>query len=303
MWEQLTMSERSQALKNARAQGITDIQEIERMLETEAQEQAIEDEVEQAFYAQNTGAYEGNFENSQNEWNSVAVYRNEFINETIANKYPDGGKLAWPMHTWRTLNRTPEERNRNLYRGPYRAAIDWDNTPEGRLINYSENRDSVGYDPNLKIWNAPMKPGYDKNNRGMGVDINTNPYVRKYLKYDSKGNSYLTEDDEHNIRYRSISDAEKSYFRRLDYAQKTIGSYNTPSIKKKAATMSAIYNLGSSYVAKTLFENKNAMNALLNGTDEEYINYINNEYTKKERNERVKLQNEFNDYKYGGHLF
>lgn len=67
--------------------------------------------------------------------------------------------------------------------------------------------------------------------------------------------------------------------------------------------MSAIYNLGSSYVAKTLFENKNAMNALLNGTDEEYINYINNEYKKKERNERVKLQNGFNDYKYGGHLF
>ena len=91
MWEQLTMSERSQALKNARAQGVTDIQEIERMLETEAQEQAIEDEVEQASYAQNTDASESDFENSQNEWNNVAAYRNDFINQAIAKQYSYGG--------------------------------------------------------------------------------------------------------------------------------------------------------------------------------------------------------------------
>ena len=90
MWEQLTMSERSQALKNARAQGITDIQEIERMLETEAQEQAIEDEVEQASYAQNTDTHEDNVENSQNEWNNVAAYRNDFINQAIAKQYSYG---------------------------------------------------------------------------------------------------------------------------------------------------------------------------------------------------------------------
>ena len=95
MWEQLTMSERSQALKNARAQGITDIQEIERMLEAEAQEQAIEDAMEQASYAQNTDAQEDNFENSQNAWNNVAAYRNDFINQAIAKQHAYGGHLFW----------------------------------------------------------------------------------------------------------------------------------------------------------------------------------------------------------------
>lgn len=305
MWEQLTMSERSQALKNARAKGITDLQEVERMVEEEAQEQAIADEMEQASYAQNTDASENNFENSQNDWNNVAAYRNEFINQTIAKQYAYGGPIKnWAMIQYHFKhNKTPEEVNRIRYKGPFTNKVDWDNTPEGRLINYSENRDSVGYIPSSHRWVAPDKPGYDKNNRGMGVDINTNPYVKKYLKQDSKGNSYLTEADEKLIRYKSIQDAEDSYRRRLEYAQSKIGSANVPSIKKKAATMSAIYNLGSAKVANTIFENKDAMNALLNGTDDEYINYINNEYKKRGRNERVKLQNEFNNYKYGGHLF
>lgn len=87
------------------------------------------------------------------------------------------------------------------------AQTDWDNTLTGKMINYTENRDSVGFDKEKQHWYTPDAPlGYDSNQRGMGVDINTNQYVKAYLKQDLKG-KYLTKDDEKTVRYKSINDA------------------------------------------------------------------------------------------------
>ena len=61
----------------------------------------------------------------------------------------------------------------------------YDKTLSGRLINYVENKDSVGYQDGL--WYSPKydrrydpkKKNYDVNNFGMGIDRNTNEYVQE----------------------------------------------------------------------------------------------------------------------------
>lgn len=180
---------------------------------------------------------------------------------------------------------------------------DWDDTEIGKMINYVENRDSVGFDAVNRRWYAPPKgKGYDRNNRGMGVDILVNPHIRGKVKLDKRG-SYLTEEDERQARFKSISDAEKSYERRLKHAMKVTGITDSPSERKKALTVSAIYNLGSGFVANNLFEDKELMRALMSGTDEEYANQVHKYYKQKGRNERITLENEFLGLKaMGGNL-
>lgn len=180
---------------------------------------------------------------------------------------------------------------------------DWDDTEIGKMINYVENRDSVGFDAVNRRWYAPPKgKGYDRNNRGMGVDILVNPHIRGKVKLDKRG-SYLTEEDERQARFKSISDAEKSYERRLKHAMKVTGITDSPSERKKALTVSAIYNLGSGFVANNLFEDEELMRALMSGTDEEYANQVHKYYKQKGRNERIALENEFLGLKaMGGNL-
>lgn len=176
---------------------------------------------------------------------------------------------------------------------------DYDKTLPGQLINYSENRDSVGYDKNSERWYAPPKgKKYDRKQRGMGVDVNTNPFVNKYLKVDKKG-AYLTKDDEKKVRYMSIERAEKCYERRLAYVRKVFNDYETePSEVKKALTMSAIYNLGEGYAARKLFEDKNLMNLFLYGTDDEYRAALDAHYKVKRKGQRSAREQEFLDAQY-----
>ena len=180
----------------------------------------------------------------------------------------------------------------------------WDKTYIGKYINYAENKDSIGWDSKTRRWYAPPRgKGYDREQRGIGLDRITNPLVGPALKTDKRG-SYLTEKDERSIRFKAIDDAEDSYNARLAYAQKINNSKKVPSEKKKAITMSAIYNLGSSYVAKNLFENKSLMKSLLDGTDEEYANKVHEYYKKKGRASRINVENTFmeNNKAEGGFL-
>lgn len=171
--------------------------------------------------------------------------------------------------------------------------MDYDRTLAGKLINYSENRDSIGYDRENDKWYAPPKgKKFDRRQRGMGVDVNTNPFVKKYLQADEHG-SYLTGEDERKVRYMSIERAEKSYERRLAHAQKVCQSDEIPSEKKKAITMSAIYNLGEGFVARKMFEDKNLMNLLLNGTDEEYKAAVDKYYRIRRKGQRAQREQEF----------
>ena len=175
------------------------------------------------------------------------------------------------------------------------AIGDYDNTTTGRLINYVENSDSLGYKDGK--WYSPKvthpRAKVDNNNFGMGVDKKQNPYIKGKIKKDSKRRQYITENDERDARYKSIRDAKESAEQRYDYARKITKSNNELSNIKKAITESAIYNLGSGYVAKQLFNDKTLMNTLMNGTDEEYNDQVNKYYKKKERNDRINKTNEF----------
>lgn len=175
------------------------------------------------------------------------------------------------------------------------AIGDYDNTSTGRLINYVENSDSLGYKDGR--WYSPKvthpRAKVDNNNFGMGVDKKQNPYIKGKIKKDSKGRQYITETDEKKARYKSMMDAKESAEQRYNYARKITKSNNELSNIKKAITESAIYNLGSGYVAKKLFNDKKLMNTLMNGTDEEYNDQVNKYYKKKERNDRINKTNEF----------
>lgn len=189
--------------------------------------------------------------------------------------------------------------------------IDWDNTLPGQLINYTENRDSLGFDPSTRRWYESGKKGTDPNNRGMGLDIN---YLKdpSILKKDSKGREYITEADERSARYEKLNEVENSYNQRLKYAQKVTGVNTTPSEYKKALVMDAIYNFGAGDVANVLFEDRVLMNALMKGSDEQFKKEIqkywdaNSGKAIKKRADRINKQNEFfemNNKAYGGPLF
>lgn len=184
--------------------------------------------------------------------------------------------------------------------------IDWDKTFTGKLINYAENPDSVGYQNGL--WYAPINPidpktkkeikKYDTNQFGMGVDRNQTEGFSDKVKKDKKGRQYLTEKDERLLRFNAITKANNSANARYKYAQKVMKQPDGKVSKKKdAATVSAIYNLGPGFVANTIFEDKNVMNLLFNGTDEEYINEIHKYYKQKGRNERIKRERKILGFK------
>lgn len=189
--------------------------------------------------------------------------------------------------------------------------IDWDNTLPGQLINYTENRDSLGFDPKTRRWYESKKKGIDPNNRGMGLDIDylNDPSI---LKKDKAGNKYITEADERAARYERLNEAEASYNQRLKYAKKVTGVNTTPSEYKKALVMDAIYNFGAGDVANIVFEDRALMNTLMTGSDEQFKKEIqkywdaNSGKAIKKRADRINKQNEFfkmNNKAYGGPLF
>lgn len=170
----------------------------------------------------------------------------------------------------------------------------WDNTLVGKLINYAENRDSIGFDREKQRWYAPPSgKGYDTNQFGMGVDRNKTEGFKKYVKKDNKGKEYLTVKDERYLRHMKIDQANESANQRYKYAQKATNNPNgSISPINDALTISAIYNLGQGHVANTLFEDKNAMRALFK-RDLSYMPFVHGEYKKKNRNERIKLEKKF----------
>lgn len=170
----------------------------------------------------------------------------------------------------------------------------WDLTTTGKLINASENPDSVGWDAKNRRWYAPPKgKGYDTNQFGMGVDRNQTEGFDLLVKKDKHGNEYLTEEDERLLRHLAIDKANESANARYKYAQKATGIKGSVSPKHDSITVSAIYNLGPGYVANTLFENLEAMRALFNRNSPIYQKFVQAEYKKKNRNERINNENKF----------
>lgn len=182
---------------------------------------------------------------------------------------------------------------------PLKPSRNWDNTLTGKLINFSENPDSIGWDAKTKRWYAPPAgKGYDTNQFGMGVDRNQTPGFKERVKKDNKGREYLTMQDERYLRHMAIDRANESANTRYKHAQKASKIKGAVSPKHDAITVSAIYNLGPGHVARTIFENPKAMKAIFNRNSSEYQKHIHNQYKAKGRNERIK--NELNFFKQYG---
>lgn len=171
---------------------------------------------------------------------------------------------------------------------------DWDNYLTGKLINYAENSDSIGWVPADRTWEHPTLPGYDKNQIGMGVDKNQTEGYSEVIQFRRDGTPFMTELDERRLRHAAIEKANTSANARYEFAQKEVNRPDgTISPVKDAAVVSAIYNLGAGYVANGLFEDRDFMLKLFDGTDKEVVDRINLEYKKKNRNERIAKTNQF----------
>lgn len=174
----------------------------------------------------------------------------------------------------------------------------YDTTEVGKLINYSENPDSIGFDKVTRRWYAPKGKGLDEDNFGMGVDRYTGGNINDKIKKDSKGREYITEEDERDLRFKRIKSANQSAKRRIDFIRKYYNDEGDVTETKEALLTNLIYNRGSGRTAREYFnpENKKYVpmqRAILRGTDDEVREEINKIYREVGLANRDSLVNDF----------
>jgi len=174
----------------------------------------------------------------------------------------------------------------------------YDTTEVGKLINYSENPDSIEFDRINRRWYAPKGKGFDKDNFGMGVDRYTGGNISDKIKKDSKGREYITEEDERDLRFKRIKSANQSAKRRIDFIRKYYNDEGDVTETKEALLTNLIYNRGSSRTAREYFnpEDKKYVpmqKAILRGTDDEVREEINKIYKEADLANRDSLVNDF----------
>lgn len=174
----------------------------------------------------------------------------------------------------------------------------YDNTEVGKLINYSENPDSIGFDKNTRRWYAPKGKDFDKDNFGMGVDKYTGGDISNKIKKDSKGREYITEEDERDLRFKRIKSANQSAKRRIDFVRKYYNDKGDITETKEALLTNLIYNRGSGKTAREYFNPKDKkyvplQKAILRGTDDEVREEINKIYKEAGLANRDSLINNF----------
>lgn len=174
----------------------------------------------------------------------------------------------------------------------------YDTTEVGKLINHSENPDSIGFDKDTRRWYAPKGKGLDKDNFGMGVDRYTGGNISDKIKKDSKGREYITEEDERDLRFKRIKSANQSAKRRIDFIRKYYNDEGDVTETKEALLTNLIYNRGSSRTAREYFnpEDKKYVpmqKAILRGTDDEVREEINKIYKEAGLANRDSLVNDF----------
>lgn len=174
----------------------------------------------------------------------------------------------------------------------------YDNTEVGKLINYSENPDSIGFDNITRKWYAPKKKGFDKDNFGMGVDRYTGGNISVKIKKDSEGEEYITEEDERDLRFKRIKSANQSAKRRIDFIRKYYNDEGNVTETKEALITNLIYNRGSGKTARVYFNTEDEkyvpmQRAILRGTDDEVREEINKIYREAGLANRDSLVNNF----------
>lgn len=174
----------------------------------------------------------------------------------------------------------------------------YDTTEVGKLINYSENPDSIEFDRINRRWYAPKGKGFDKDNFGMGVDRYTGGNINDKIKKDSKGREYITEEDERDLRFKRIKSANQSAKRRINFVRKYYNDEGDITETKEALLTNLIYNRGSGRTAREYFNPKDKkyvpmQRAILRGTDDEVRKEINKIYREAGLANRDSLVNDF----------
>ena len=174
----------------------------------------------------------------------------------------------------------------------------YDTTEVGKLINYSENPDSIGFDKVTRRWYAPKGKGLDEDNFGMGVDRYTGGNINDKIKKDSKGREYITEEDERDLRFKRIKSANQSAKRRIDFIRKYYNDEGNVTETKEALVTNLIYNRGSGKTARVYFNPEDEkyvpmQRAILRGTDDEVREEINKLYREAGLANRDSLVNDF----------
>lgn len=174
----------------------------------------------------------------------------------------------------------------------------YDTTEVGKLINHSENPDSIGFDKVTRRWYAPKGKDLDEDNFGMGVDRYTGGNINDKIKKDSKGREYITEEDERDLRFKRIKSANQSAKRRIYFIRKYYNDEGDVTETKEALLTNLIYNRGSSRTAREYFnpEDKKYVpmqKAILRGTDDEVRKEINKIYREAGLANRDSLVNDF----------
>ena len=174
----------------------------------------------------------------------------------------------------------------------------YDTTEVGKLINHSENPDSIGFDKVTRRWYAPKGKDLDEDNFGMGVDRYTGGNINDKIKKDSKGREYITEEDERNLRFKRIKSANQSAKRRIDFIRKYYNDEGNVTETKEALITNLIYNRGSGRTAREYFNPEDEkyvpmQKAILEGTDDEVREEINKIYREVGLANRDSLVNNF----------
>lgn len=174
----------------------------------------------------------------------------------------------------------------------------YDTTEVGKLINHSENPDSIGFDKVTRRWYAPKGKGLDEDNFGMGVDRYTGGNISDKIKKDSKGREYITKEDERDLRFKRIKSANQSAKRRIDFIRKYYNDEGNVTETKEALITNLIYNRGSGKTARVYFNTEDKkyvpmQKAILRGTDDEVRKEINKIYREAGLANRDSLVNDF----------
>lgn len=174
----------------------------------------------------------------------------------------------------------------------------YDTTEVGKLINHSENPDSIGFDKVTRRWYAPKGKDLDEDNFGMGVDRYTGGNINDKIKKDSKGREYITEEDERDLRFKRIKSANQSAKRRIDFIRKYYNDEGNVTETKEALLTNLIYNRGSGKTARVYFNPEDEkyvpmQRAILRGTDDEVREETNKIYREAGLANRDSLVNDF----------
>ena len=174
----------------------------------------------------------------------------------------------------------------------------YDTTEVGKLINHSENPDSIGFDKVTRRWYAPKGKDLDEDNFGMGVDRYTGGNINDKIKKDSKGREYITEEDERDLRFKRIKSANQSAKRRIDFIRKYYNDEGNVTETKEALITNLIYNRGSGRTAREYFNPEDEkyvpmQRAILRGTNDEVREEINKIYREAGLANRDSLVNDF----------